>query len=41
MKIYMMSHIKVRSLTTYHILLAQFGEVPIELCAHTWITFMT
>ena len=30
MKIHMMSHIKVSSWTTYHILLAEFGEVPME-----------
>ena len=24
----MMSHVKVRSSTTYHILLAEFGEIP-------------
>jgi hypothetical protein len=27
----MMSHIKVHSLTTYHILLAKSGELPMEL----------
>ena len=31
MKMYMMSHIKVRSSTTYHILLVEFREPPIEL----------
>jgi hypothetical protein len=31
MKIYMMSHVKVRSSTTYYILLAIFGELFIEL----------
>ena len=30
-KMHVISHIKVRSLTTYHILLAEFGELPIEL----------
>jgi hypothetical protein len=30
MEMHMMSHIKVCS-TTYHILLAEFGELPIEL----------
>lgn len=29
----LMSHVKVRSLTTYHILLAEFGERPIQLYA--------
>jgi len=33
MKIRMMSHVKVHSSTTYHILLAKFGETPIELQA--------
>jgi hypothetical protein len=33
MKMHMMFHVKVRSLTTYHILLAEFGERPIELHA--------
>jgi len=33
MKIHMMSHVKVRSSTTYHILLAEFGELPMELYA--------
>ena len=28
---HMMSHIKVGSLTTYHILLDKVGEIPIEL----------
>ena len=27
----MMSHVNMRSSTTYHILLAEFGELPIEL----------
>jgi hypothetical protein len=31
MKMHVMSHIKVRSSTTYQILLAEFGEIPIEL----------
>jgi len=31
MKMHMMSHVKVCSSTTYHILLAKFGELPIEL----------
>jgi hypothetical protein len=31
MTIHMMSHVKVRSLTAYHILLAEFGEFPIKL----------
>ena len=31
MKIHMMSHVKVRSLTNYHILLVKFGEIPIEI----------
>ena len=30
MKMHMMSHIKVRSSTTYHILLAEFEELLIE-----------
>ena len=30
---HMMSHVKVCSSTTYHILLAEFGELPIELYA--------
>ena len=30
---YMMFHVKVCSLTTYHILLADFKELPIELYA--------
>ena len=30
---HMMSHIKVRSSTTYYILLVEFGELPIELYA--------
>ena len=29
----MMSHIRVRSTTTCHILLAELGEILIELCA--------
>ena len=29
----MRSHVKVHSSTTYHILLAEFGELPIELYA--------
>jgi hypothetical protein len=33
MKMHMMSHIKVCPLTTYHILLTEFKELPIELCA--------
>ena len=33
MKMHMVSHIKLHSLTTYHILLAKFGELPIELNA--------
>ena len=33
MKIHMMSRVKVRSSTTYHILLAEFGELPMELYA--------
>jgi hypothetical protein len=33
MKMHMMSHGKVRSSTTYHILLAEFEEFPIELHA--------
>ena len=32
-KMHMMSHIKVCSSTTYHILLVEFGELPIELHA--------
>jgi len=28
-----MSHVKVRSLTTYYILMAKFGELSIELYA--------
>ena len=31
MKMHVMCHIKVRSSTTYHILLAKFGELPPEL----------
>ena len=31
MKMHMMSHVKVWSTTTYHILLAEFRELPIEL----------
>ena len=27
----MLSHVKVHSLTTYHIVLAKFGELPIKL----------
>ena len=30
---HILSHIKVHSLTTYHILHAKFGELPIELYA--------
>ena len=30
-KIHIMSHVKVRSLTTYHIVLAELGDLPIEL----------
>ena len=30
---YMISHVKVRCLTTYHILLAEFEELPINLHA--------
>ena len=30
---HMMSHIKLCSLTTYHIILAEFRELPIELYA--------
>ena len=33
MKMHTMSHVKVRSLTTYHILLADFEKFPIELYA--------
>ena len=33
MKIHMMSHVKVRSSTTYHILLAEFGELRMQLYA--------
>ena len=33
MKIHMMSHVKVCSSTTYHILLAEFGELHVELYA--------
>ena len=33
MKMHMMSHIKVHSLTTYHIFMAKFRELPIELYA--------
>ena len=33
MKMHMMFHVKVSPLTTYHILLAKFGELPIELGA--------
>ena len=33
MEMHMMSHIKVYSSTTYHILLAEFREPPIELNA--------
>ena len=33
MKIHIMSHIKVHSSITYHILLAEFGELPMELYA--------
>ena len=33
MKMHMMSHVKVRSLTTYHILLAECRELPIHLHA--------
>ena len=33
MKIHMMSHVKVRFPTTYHILLAKFGVFPMELYA--------
>ena len=32
-KMHMMSHIKVRSSTTYYFLLAEFGELCIELDA--------
>ena len=32
MRIHMMTHIKVFTLTSYHILLAKFGEIPMELC---------
>ena len=35
MKINMMSYVKVRSLTTYHILLAEIQRTPIELYALT------
>ena len=28
---HMMTHVKVRPSTTYHMLLAVFGEIPIEL----------
>ena len=31
MKMHVMSHIKVRSSITYHILVAKFGEFPIEV----------
>ena len=31
MNMHMMSHVKVRSLITYHILMAKFGELPIKL----------
>ena len=30
MKIHMMSHVKARSSTTYRVLLAKLGELPIE-----------
>ena len=33
MKIHMMSNIKVHPSTTYHILLAEFGELPMQLYA--------
>ena len=33
MKIYMMSHVNVCSLTTYHILLVEFGELLMDLYA--------
>ena len=33
MNIHMMAHMKVWSLTTYHILLAKFGELSNELYA--------
>ena len=33
MKMHMMSHVKVWSWTTYHMLLAEFGELPLELYA--------
>lgn len=33
MKIHMMPHVKIRSSTTYSILLAKFGELPVELYA--------
>ena len=31
MKIHITSHVKVCSLSTYHVLLAEFGKLPIEL----------
>ena len=31
MKMHMVSHIKVCSSTTYHIFMAEFGELPIDL----------
>ena len=34
MKIHMMSHIKVRSLRTYYIMLTKFGELPLDVYAH-------
>ena len=33
LKMHMMPHIKVRPSKTYHILLAEFGELPMELHA--------
>jgi hypothetical protein len=33
MKMHMMSHVKVHSPTTYHILMAKFKELPMDLCA--------
>ena len=32
-KIYVMCHVKMRSLTTHHIILAEFNELPMELHA--------
>ena len=39
MKVHMMPHVKVRPLTTYHILLVELEELPMELYALNSMNF--